>query len=100
VQQFGAGSGTEGIQALTYPAFPAHQSHERFIVFLEPERCGTSRERSSIGLPPSSAADVGVASARPLLASRVEREVLHCHGAIRIRGDVCEEVFVEVVIHQ
>lgn len=57
MQQFGAGSGTEGIQALTYPAFQLIRSHERFTFFLEPERCETSRERSSIGLPPSSAAD-------------------------------------------
>jgi hypothetical protein len=37
--------------------------------------------------------------AERLLAGRVDRQVLHRHRAIRVRGDVREEVLVEVVTH-
>jgi hypothetical protein len=48
----------------------------------------------------ATALDNGRRSPRKLLAGRVDRQVLHRHRAVRVRGDVREEVLVEVVIHQ
>jgi hypothetical protein len=61
------------------------------------ERQETPKE-GALNVP--TALDNGQRSPRKLLAGRVDRHVLHRHRAVRVRGDVREEVLVEVVIHQ